>query len=221
MNYLELCQRLREKVGGAGNIPTSVVGQKGEALRYVNWINEAWLEIQRSRTDWRWMHKTVAVNLVPGVMAYSAADLGIANLGSWEVADVKLYDAGVEDEGYLSPADYDLFKRKYEVGAQVQGRPIEVSIDAENRLVFGTVPDKAYTVTLDYAQRPYDLVDNADIPDMPTEFHMAIVYLAMQYVGKFENAPEVVQDGSTQYYNIIERMEVQQLPPLLNAYAMV
>jgi len=214
MNYLQLAQRLREKVGGAGDgTPTSVKGQKGESLLLVNYINEAWIEIQSIR-QWSWMHKTVTTKLVAGTQTYNENVFGILNFGEWDLRDIKLYDAGLADETVLSYIGYDAFRRAYTVGVQQQGRPVYVSMNKANDLVFAQVPDKPYTVNADYYESPQELIAGTDIPSMPKQFHLAIVYLAMQYYGLYENAPEVVRDGMTQYNKVMNRLETHQLPEI-------
>ena len=57
MNYLELCRRARRECGiaGAETDPTAVTSQVGEYRRLVDWVSEAWTEIQGRHTDWRWL----------------------------------------------------------------------------------------------------------------------------------------------------------------------
>ncbi|RME56466.1 hypothetical protein D6779_10580, partial [Candidatus Parcubacteria bacterium] len=140
MNYLQLCQRLREKVGASGEGPLSVAGQRGEYARIVNWIDEAWIEVQRLHNTWAWMHKEASGSLVPGLMAYTAASFGISDFGRWDINDIRLYDVDVSDEKYLLHKDYDQFKAVYGVGKQTPGRPGYVSVNRANEIVFGPVP---------------------------------------------------------------------------------
>ena len=211
MNFLQLAQKLREKTGGSGEGPVAVAGQRGESLRYVDWIDEAWMEIQNFRADWAWMHKTNVSLLVPGIQSYNEISLGIADFGNWELNDVRLFDVSTADEKFLKYVDYDQFKYRYTVGPQTQSRPGVISRDTANNIVLGPTPDKAYTLTLDYFKKPQHLVAGTDVPAMPERFHMAIVYKAMDYYGLFENAREVVQDGSRQYNQALERIESSML----------
>jgi len=212
MNYLQLMKRLCQKVGGAG-VPASVVGQTGEYLRYADWIDEAWIELQDIQ-QWSWMHGTINKPLSIGVQSYTATALGIADFSAWDMRDIKLYDGTIADQKFLRYVDYDMFNKAYRVGTSAIGRPTLVSKDKLNNLVFSPSPDKAYTVTVDYYKTPTHLINNADIPAIPERYHMAIVYLAMQYYGRFENANEVVQDGMYQFYQMMNRIEASELPEL-------
>jgi len=210
MTYLQLMKRLCQKVGGAG-VPTTAVGQTGEYLRYADWIDESWIELQDMQ-PWSWMHGSVVAQLTAGTRVYTASSLGAANVASWDMRDVKLYDASIADEKYLRYVDYELFNKNYMVGTPAVGRPFIVSKNKAGDLVFQPSPDKAYTVTVDYYKSPQHLVNDTDVPALPERYHMAIVYLAMQYYGRFENANEVVQDGMYQFYQMLNRIESSELP---------
>lgn len=83
MNFLELVQRLRSETKASGTTVTSVVSQAGEYARLVNWINDAWLDIQSAHTDWGWMRSDVTFPTVTGRPINTLAQIGITNFGSW------------------------------------------------------------------------------------------------------------------------------------------
>jgi hypothetical protein len=49
MTYLELVERLYSETGLAGQAPTAVTGQSGMKAKLLNWIGDAWLEVQTAR----------------------------------------------------------------------------------------------------------------------------------------------------------------------------
>ncbi len=56
--YLKICQDVTRECGIAGGAdtspkPTAVIGQSGELNRVVNWVSDAYTEIQ-SDIKWRW-----------------------------------------------------------------------------------------------------------------------------------------------------------------------
>ena len=53
--YLELCVHARRECRMAGTGPTAVTGQVGELERLVNWVSQAYTEIQNREMNWRWM----------------------------------------------------------------------------------------------------------------------------------------------------------------------
>lgn len=75
MNYLALCQKVHELIGGGpgepGTSPTTVTGQTGELLRIVNSVNQAWIDLQLMQRDWRWMNKIGTMATVNGTRDYA------------------------------------------------------------------------------------------------------------------------------------------------------
>ncbi len=75
MNYLQLAQRLHQEIAGGpndpGTDPDAVTGLSGELLRYANWIQSAWVDIQQERTDWRWMWRTGTQTVTGGFRGFT------------------------------------------------------------------------------------------------------------------------------------------------------
>src|SRR5882762_4723038 len=57
--FLQLVGDLFREVGAAGLAPVTTVNQQGEALRLVNYIHDAELDIQNLWVDWKWLRKTL------------------------------------------------------------------------------------------------------------------------------------------------------------------
>ena len=70
------------------------------------------------------------------------------------------------------------------------------------------------TITGEYQKLPSDLVEDNDVPEMPSHLHMAIVYKAMQFYGLYEAAPEVLSKGNTEFSRLMNQLEREQLPEL-------
>lgn len=100
MDYLALAQKLRRKCRVAGSGPSAVTGQNEEYNRLLDWINEAWLEIQNMRQDWQFMRASCWAPTVNGQSSYSATtDFGLTDFGQW-VLD---YDNGDTFRNYANP----------------------------------------------------------------------------------------------------------------------
>lgn len=83
MNYLELAQTLRRKCRVTGSGPIAVTGQAEEYMRLLSFINEAWLEIQRTKPDWLFMRATATCPTVAGRTKYTSTHFGLTDLGDW------------------------------------------------------------------------------------------------------------------------------------------
>lgn len=230
MTFLQLVQKLRQKVGGAGTGPTTVVAQSGELLDYVNWVQEAWLLIQALEEDWMWMRKDVSFQTAANKIAYlpsaTAGETGVTDLAKWCDDDSwRCYKTatGRSDEAWLVSWPYQVFRDTYDFGTQstIVGKPsVFASRDRDLALLLGQTPDSIYTVTGQYQATPTDMLVDADVPGMPARFHMLIVYRAMMLYGRYEAAPEVTADGEREFSNMLTALRGDQLehihlgPPL-------
>ncbi|WP_271270488.1 phage adaptor protein [Aliamphritea hakodatensis] len=202
MNYLKLCQRLRQECGGSGSGPTSVAGQRGESQNYVDWISQAWLEIQQERQEWRFMWGKESVSLVAGTRLYAKPD-GVKSI----VPD------SVKINGHIaSMVDYEAFRTRYD--ADTPSIPRVIAEQPDGQIIISGTPDAAYTLTFEVNKRPQLLVDDDDIPSIPEEFHMAIVYRAMIDYAGFENAGEVYARAQKRLSDIMTALADDQLPPM-------
>lgn len=85
MNRLTLAQSLREKCGITGSGPSTTLSQTGEMLRVVNWIDEAWLQIQTLSDWWQWMRGDFSFDTIAAQREYvpSASPLSLTNFARW------------------------------------------------------------------------------------------------------------------------------------------
>lgn len=224
MNYLQLAQRLRRKCRVIGSGPTAVTGQSEEYQRLLDWVNEAWMFIQNKHKDWRWMRRTATCVTVNGQSTYNpTTDFALTNFGYWAL-DYRNGDTfrnyvtsvGPQSEVFMYPIDYDDWRDRYLYGAIrfAYSRPIELALAPDNSLAVGPIPVNGYTLIGDYYMKPTEMVAAGDIPAMPDQFHMLIIYKAMMYYGASESAPEVYDDGENGYRVMMAQLEQAQLPRL-------
>lgn len=232
MNYLQLVQRAHSECEAAGSGPSAVTSQTGENLRMVNWVAQAYTEIQELHQNWRWMRSTWTVNTVAGTDAYAYTSVTDSRLSAtidrfshWWVRDeddclnVKRYlsSAGVGTEGELTDIPWSNFRVLYKRGTQNNGFPAHVTVDPQNKLVFGPKPDDVYVMSGEYQMSPQTLAADADTPEMPTQFHMLVVYRAMEKYGAAKGAVEVFQRGSYEGGKMLRALELNQRPGLRQA----
>lgn len=230
MTYLQLAQRLRRKCRVSGNGPTAVTGQTEEYNRLLDWISEAWMEIQRARNDWAFQRASATCATVQGQTSYSAADFGITDLGFWAVDYANgdtfrnyVTATGPSSEVFMDVWDYDRWRDAYLFGAlrTSYSRPLVVAVTPDNAIACGPIADAGYTLVGDYYLAPTELSNATDIPSLPAQYQMAIVYKAMMYYGVSEAAPEVYDEGRSQYEVILRQIMATQLrrPRLAGALA--
>lgn len=224
MTFLELCQRVRQEAGISGTGPSSVVSQSGENKRIVDWVNSAWEDIQLARPDWFWMRSDFSFQTVVDQYAYTPVQAGIASrFSNWDTDSISTYltSTGVADESGLNYIDYASYRDQFLTGVQTASRPIACSISPVLSLLIGYRPNAVYTVHGEYFKAPQTLSAGTDTPEMPSQFHMAIVYRALMLYARYEAAAEIYSDAELNYRRLIKRIELSQLPDISTAVALV
>jgi hypothetical protein len=217
MTFLQLCQRTREKCGISGNGPVTTASQTGELLRVVNWVNEAWEDLQNDQDTWNWMRAPFSFTTTAGKQSYSPASdlaLQLPNFQGWHLDTLRCFNTatGPQDEQFLAPWDYQQFRNFYEYQVRPNGRPMVAAVQPWDRsILLGNTPDDVYTVRGEYqlAARPF--ANDADVPGLPGEYHMLIVYGAMQKYAAYENANEVAAEAVRAYARLKGRLSQNQL----------
>jgi hypothetical protein len=230
MDYLALCKRLRLECGISGTGPSTVVSQTGEMERLTTWINAAWQDIQTAHKDWGWMRQSASFTTVAGQASYALGSgagtvgVSVATFGMWARDTARNYytSTGTNSELFMDYIPYESWRNIYQFGANraAYSRPIQFTIAPDKSIGLGPVPIVGYTITLDYFTAPVDLAADADIPALPTEFHMAIVYKAMMMYGAYESAPEVYQRGELEFAKLMARLDADRLPEVTFAGAL-
>lgn len=224
MTYLQLAQKLVEKCGMSGTGPTTCQNQQGELKRAVNWINEAWLNIQESREDWDWMRSSVSFSTIPQQATYTQYEAGISDLAKWlmnsSICSFRCYvtSVGVRSEIFLNFIDYITWRDTYQFGnlRLSYSRPLMITVTPDMSIGLGQIPDSAdYTIVGEYFRQPTTLTLDSDVPNMPARFHMMIVYLAMKYYGEYEQDEYVRQMAEQQYEKMYQRLSLAQLPEMV------
>lgn len=216
MTFLDLVKRLRQECGVSGNGPTTVSNQSGEMKRLCDWIAQAYLEIQEKRPNWNWMVSPFSLQTVANDYEYTATDAGIdTTFANWKMDTLRSYltSTGYGTEQFVYPMAYDDFRNFYLFSTRRDSlsKPLYAAVSPSKSLLLGPVPNDIYTITGEYYKLPVLLANDSDTPEMPSRFHMAIVYRAMVEYGMFEAAPEVVQRGQARFDEIIKKIEDDQL----------
>lgn len=224
MNYLQLAQRLAVECGVAGGGPSTVLSQTGMYQKLVNWVNDAWLEIQGMHDNWDWMREQFAFltsanvgDYVPATITNTLTGSPMTDLRYWrkDTFRCQKQSIGVQDEQWLVEWEYNVFRNTYRFNVQVAGRPVVFAIRPNAKAVMlGQVPDGVYQISGEYQELPSSLAADTDTPGMPSHLHMVIVYKAMQFYGLYESAPEVLSKGNTEFSRLMNQLEREQLPEL-------
>jgi hypothetical protein len=224
--YLQLCQRAARESGtvSGDSSPSTVVGQTGRLGKIVSWIDSAWSDIQLDRSDWRWMRKELSATITSGTQRYTATALSVTSFGQWITKgdfnedrwSLYVTADGVSTEGLINYLPWDdFFVSQLRGTPPSNGRPRFFSIDDQNRLVFSPTPDATYTVRGLYRKGVQALTANADIPEMPADYHMLIVWEALKLLGNYDEATlQQRAEWNQNARRIRFNLERDQLPPM-------
>jgi hypothetical protein len=223
--YLQLCQDAATESGTVPNIgasPSSVEGQTGRLLKITNWVRTAYEQIQREN-QWRWLNADFAGDTIANVREYNSAAMGITERFSRWIFDtpdaqsmfsVYLKASGRSDEGFLTFVDWNYFRQNVLVGgaASATGKPIYLTVDEQNRIQIYPIPDAVYTIRGRYRKSPQILTGNTDVPEMPDEFHSAIVWKALMLLGQHDEAFEQQPHWAVNLAQVMQTLREHQLP---------
>ena len=174
--------------------------------KIVKWVADAWLRLQRKRQDWVFMAGDVSASLASGKARYSASELGVQRFGSW-VTDRTCYRPwtlidpalGPGSESEIREISYDTYRQRYERGVPQLQRPVEYAVSRDFALCFGSVPDKNYLLRGEYRKLPQALTANDDVPDLPEQYHDAIMWRAVMTLAEHDQDPVQIATARANY----------------------
>lgn len=229
MTYLELCQRFLRETGYGSSGPTAVTGQAGYHLQAVEWIAEAYTELQ-NRTNWRWLRKEFTLETTDGDYSYAYGDCtdvptdsAITRFKSWQFQDrwnppkCYLQSSGQGTEYPLTYIPWESFQYIYRLGTREEGAPSMISIDPADNIVLGPTPNDTYVITGEYNRSAQVLAADGDTPELPSDLHMLICYLAMEDFGLYDLSDESLQRARIKGRRLLRQLEVQQAPKMRKA----
>lgn len=204
MNYLQLVNDFLIETQMEDSVPT-LTSLRDDTEQASVWIRDAWLEIQRSRSDWsfRWAVGVFATSSAKRI--YSLADMGL-------VAGDKI-DLG---QVYMLNGTHLLrnFNWRETIGSFMQGVPERVGRRPDGALVFDPIPNDAYNVVIEFAAAPRVLQADTDEPTIDPAFHKAIVWKAIvNYAREQGNEWRGLYQAANREYNAIYGVMLNEFLP--------
>ncbi|TPN11725.1 hypothetical protein [Mesorhizobium sp. B2-1-2] len=230
MTFLELCNQVASDSAtfDEGAID-SVVSQTARKAKVVRWTNMAWRSIQNAHVAWRWMQSEFSIATVNGTQRYAGTD-AIDTLASGPITRfaewinvgrgerrIRLYDTtiGLSDNGPMQFVPWEDFYANRVNTAAANGKPTMFSIDPANNLCLSPVPDSDnYVVVGPYRKSVQTLATDADVPDMPADFHDVISSVATGFLQLHDEGMQMLPLWKLRENNDFCRLEARQLPPI-------
>lgn len=199
MTFLELVQKAIRKSGAKVDVPTTIVGADGLTEMFVEWVQDAWKDIQIERLGWKWRvlrDQIMAINNTEDEYAIPAA------LESLNPRTMTIYNA-TTTEGPLEYLSYEDWRWRRTLLNSSPSRPLYFTFTPDGNVAFLPFPDDSYSVRYD-GVRKVELLDTADDNDTPTqldeEYHDGIMWLAVKYYAQH------FEDG-TKYQEAVDRFK--------------
>ncbi len=211
MNFLELCKRTRSECGIAGSGPSTVVGQAGDLLRVVNWVQQAYNEVCSKWDDWKYLFTEGFKTLVVDQVAYSIpSDFGAWEEDSFYITDTNL---GGTNTYKLVPIDYDVYRRDKTTWDEMpHGMPTNFVILPDDSIKLFPKPDQQYRLDYEYFKAAPALSVNTDAPLIPSRWHEVIVYRAKMFWAGFEESETEYKAAEVIFNSLMRELESHQLP---------
>jgi hypothetical protein len=226
MTYLQLFQRAHQESGIAGAQPSAVTGQTGKLLKLVNWVSDAWMQIQLERDNWLFMHGFFTFQTIADQRDYVAGSVtptAIDDLLLWDENSFLIYKTSLDttDENFMEYETYRNWRQnnRQQMESRPADRPQKFTLLPSNAVRFEPKPDDAYTISGEYKRSAQLFTADADVPtNLPPDYQMIIVWQALKFYGFYEDAPDVLDQAETFYDNLLVRLEEKQLPEMSEDY---
>ena len=198
--FLELAQETRALSGIGGTGPVSVTTATGIEARIVNYVKNAWIDIQTHPKKWKWMWGRYLAP-VPGgsplQTIINTREYPVTGVNHVRVNSFRSYltATGTTDRQRMVWLSWAKFDRAHGTFEEQASRTIRVTRDPSGQLVLYPKADAVYSIEFEFFKSAQILVNNSDVPELPTDFHQLIVYEALKRFGKAEDAPEIIKLG--------------------------
>jgi hypothetical protein len=216
VNLLDMASRLKRESGRSGDPITTLTGLGQSDQRLVDWIRTAWEQIQAD-VLWSWTRKSATGDILAGVHTYLPSAIGTASdCREWwpEQDDYKPIVGPVVDptsKYELSYLGYDWVRRALKIEGQT-GAPQYWAIGPQNEIVLYPIPVGDWTIDIDYRAANTTLPDGTSTPNLPLDFHMALVWRALMEVASFDAAPEVYARAKTNFEELYSALRAMCAP---------
>jgi len=212
--FLELCKDMARDVGIPGSGPSSVTSTalSEEENAVIRYVKKADVDIQSRWFDWDFLWSEAGISTISGTSTLTSTNTGFpTSLGNWKV-DSFVWEKATDDYLVLDHMFWNEYRDTYKYGAVDSNDPEVYSIKPDNNIDLYPTPDSIKTVSVEYWQTPTEMSVDASESPIPTRFHKIIIARAKIYYAENEDAPEVLEGALTEFEDLLDKLEADQLP---------
>ena len=199
MNRIELVRRLVAESGTTNLAISSTLDQRGDALNFVNWIDDAWLEIQ-GLTNWPSLWEDATVTIKAG----TSSSIGTLSHKRYVKDSARL------NGGFLVYQAWDDFRKAYP-SVQASDSIGVWTIRPDRSIAVNGIVTADMTFQVERYRMPGGFTGNTDTPALFFEHHMMIVWRALMLYGGFDEAGVAYKRAAAEYGQM-KRLAAGDLP---------
>ena len=216
--YLVLCQDMARDVGIPGTGPSTVVttSLSEEETAVTRYIAQADLDIQSRWFDWDFLWSEATITVTTATSTLVSGDTGFpTDLGNWKL-DSFVYDKTSDDYIILEYMRWNEYRDIYKYGTVAEDLPEVYSLKPDNSIDLYPTPSVTSTMNTEYWSTPTALTTDDQVSAIPPRFHKIIIARAKIYYAENEDAPEILSGALTEFEDLLDKLEADQLPSQKN-----
>ena len=208
MNFVELADRTWKKCGLTGLGPVNVASEVSMHGRIVSYVQDAYTEIQQAHTNWAFLWKSADLTLTPAMgSTVLPATLALTDFNRFARV---LVNTGA---GYY-PIELLKHHNYLELDNPGTGVPTKVALRPDGRFAFDTVATSDVSLRVEYYRSLHELSANLDVPIIPVDHHLTIMWKAVIAYANFDEEATVLAEATKEASRSMLKLEINQLPEL-------
>ena len=216
--YLVLCQDMARDIGIPGTGPSAVDATtlSEEENAVVRYIANADLDIQSRWFNWDFLWTEATISAIAGTSTLTSSNTGFPSaLGNWKL-DSAVWNKSADTYQVLEYMEWDKYRYEYKYGTIASDTPEVFTIKPDNNIDLYPTPDATTAISFEYFATPTALAADADVSAIPPRFHKIIIARAKIYYAENEDAPEILSGALTEFEDLLDKLEADQLPSQKN-----
>ena len=217
-DYLTLCQNMSRDIGIPGTGPVSVTStslseEENAVLRYVK---DADVDIQSRWFNWDFLWTEANISAISGTSTLTSSNTGFPTaLGNWKL-DSAVWNKSADTYQVLEYMEWDKYRYEYKYGSVASDTPEVFTVKPDNNIDLYPTPDATTAISFEYFATPTALAADSDVSAIPPRFHKIIIARAKIYYAENEDAPEILSGALTEFEDLLDKLEADQLPSQKN-----
>lgn len=200
-----------------GTAPTTTLAQTGVLAEIVDFVDSAYLAIQKLHSDWGFRLLQGTFNISNGTRTYTRAtvqgtlttfdEFVIPSGQGYRGYPIYLTATGVGDSSTCVYIPYQDWRGNYDYGTRATGKPAFFTVRQDQTIEFDPTPDATYTVAIDYRRTLHVFSADADETLWSDDFDDAVVYGAvLRYCRTRGGTQEMLSEYDPLYRNELARL---------------